>query len=87
VKLLDLVDEHTREALAMHVGRRVHVVTVLDLLTGQRGAPKHLRMDNGPERIAWALRDRCRLGGTGTACIEPGSPWEPLHRVVLRPSP
>ena len=33
-------------------------------------------MDNGPELIAWALRDWCRLAGTGPAYIEPGSPWE-----------
>jgi putative transposase len=79
LKLLNIVDEHTREALAMEVGRRAAadtVVAVLDRLVGQRGAPKHLRMDNGPELIAWALRDWCRLGGTGTVYIEPGSPWE-----------
>lgn len=33
-------------------------------------------MDNGPELIAWALRDWCRLAGTTTTYIEPGSPWE-----------
>jgi transposase InsO family protein len=33
-------------------------------------------MDNGPELVAWALRDWCRLTGTGTVYIEPGSPWE-----------
>jgi putative transposase len=33
-------------------------------------------MDNGPEMIAWALRDYCRLAGTRTAFIEPGAPWE-----------
>ena len=33
-------------------------------------------MDNGPELIAWALRDWCRLAGTATTYIEPGSPWE-----------
>ena len=33
-------------------------------------------MDNGPELIAWSLRDWCRLTGTGTVYIEPGSPWE-----------
>src|SRR5487761_1213317 len=41
-----------------------------------RGAPGHLRMDNGPELIAWALKDWCRLSGTGTIYIEPGFPWE-----------
>jgi transposase InsO family protein len=33
-------------------------------------------MDNGPELVAWALRDRCRLAGTTTTYIDPGSPWE-----------
>ena len=45
-------------------------------LVAERGAPGHLRMDNGPELIAWALRDWCRLAGTATTYIEPGSPWE-----------
>ena len=52
------------------------VVAVIERLVAQRGAPGHLRMDNGPELIAWALRDWCRLSGLGTIYIEPGSPWE-----------
>ena len=79
LKLLNIVDEHTREALAMDVGRSMGadtVVAVIERLVHQRGAPKHLRMDNGPELIAWALRDWCRLAGLGTIYIEPGSPWE-----------
>jgi transposase InsO family protein len=79
LKLLNIVDEHTRQALAMHVARRIDadtVVAVLQRLAASRGTPAHLRMDNGPELIAWALRDWCRLAGTGTAYIEPGSPWE-----------
>ena len=79
LKLLNIVDEHTREALAMRVGRTCDadaVVAVLERLVAQRGAPEHLRMDNGPQLIAWALRDWCRLSGTGTIYIEPGSPWE-----------
>ncbi len=79
LKLLNIVDEHTREALAMRVGRSCdadQVVTVIESLVAERGAPGHLRMDNGPELIAWALRDWCRLAGTATAYIEPGSPWE-----------
>lgn len=79
LKLLNIVDEHTREALAMDVHRSIdadHVVAVIDRLVAERGAPKHLRMDNGPELIAWALRDWCRLSGLGTIYIEPGSPWE-----------
>jgi len=79
LKSLHVVDEHTREALAMRVGRTCtsdEVVDVLTDLVAVRGAPEHLRMDNGPEMIAWALRDYCRLAGTRTAFIEPGSPWE-----------
>ena len=52
------------------------VVAIIERLVAERGAPGHLRMDNGPELIAWALRDWCRLHGTTTSYIEPGSPWE-----------
>ena len=45
-------------------------------LVAVRGAPEHLRMDNGPEMIAWALRDYCRLTSTRTSFIEPDPPWE-----------
>ncbi len=79
LKLLNIVDEHTREALAMRVGRSCdadQVVAVIETLVAVRGAPGHLRMDNGPELVAWALREWCRLAGTATAYIEPGSPWE-----------
>ena len=79
LKLLNIVDEHTREALAMRVGRSCdadEVVAVIEGLVATRGAPGHLRMDNGPELVAWALRDWCRLAGTATTYIEPGSPWE-----------
>jgi transposase InsO family protein len=79
LKSLHVVDEHTREALAMRVGRTCTADEVVDVLTelvAARGAPEHLRMDNGPEMIAWALRDYCRTAGTRTSYIEPGSPWE-----------
>jgi putative transposase len=79
IKLLNIVDEHTREALAMRVGRTCdadQLVTVIEALVAERGAPEHLRMDNGPELVAWTLRDWCRLAGTTTRYIEPGSPWE-----------
>ncbi len=79
LKLLNVVDEFTREALACTVGRSMDadgVVAVIERLAGERGAPGHLRMDNGPELVAWALRDWCRLSGVATSYIEPGSPWE-----------
>ena len=75
LKLLNVVDEHTREALAMRVARNCtadDLVTIIDALVAERGAPTHLRMDNGPELIAWALRDWCRMNGTTTSYIEPG---------------
>jgi hypothetical protein len=79
LKLLNIVDEHTREALAMRVARHctaADVVTELTGLVATRGAPQHLRMDNGRRMIAWALRDYCRLAGARTAFIEAGSPWQ-----------
>jgi len=79
LKLLNVVDEHTRQALAMDVDRSIgadQVVAVIERLVAQRGAPRYLRMDNGPELIAEALRDCCRLAGLGTIYIEPGAPWE-----------
>ena len=79
LKLCNIVDEFTRESLAMRVDRHCtadDVVEVLERLAAQRGAPAFLRMDNGPELIAWALRDWCRLTCAGTVYIEPGAPWE-----------
>jgi putative transposase len=79
LKLANIVDEHTREALAMRVGRTCTADDLVEVLAGLvavRGAPEYLRADNGPELIAWALREWCRLSGTRTSYIEPGSPWE-----------
>ena len=49
---------------------------MLERLAAERGAPELLRCDNGPEMTAHALRDWCVLSKTGTAFIEPGSPWQ-----------
>jgi len=80
LKLLHVVDEHTREALAVQVERRIdadRTVSVLECIAAARGRPPELvRMDNGPELTANALRDWCRFSGSGTSYIEPGSPWE-----------
>lgn len=79
LKLCNIVDEYTREALAIRVDRTCtaeDIVAVIEDLILTHGAPEYLRSDNGPELIAWALRDYCRLAGTDTAYIEPGSPWE-----------
>lgn len=80
LKLLNVVDEYTREALALVAERSITAdatVAVLERLARERGtAPSYLRCDNGTELTAHALRDWCRSSGTGTSYIEPGSPWE-----------
>ncbi len=79
LKLLNVVDEFTRESLVMLVERSIdadRTVGVLERLVAERGAPEFLRCDNGPEMTAHALQDWCELSGTGTAYIEPGSPWQ-----------
>ena len=80
LKLLNVVDEHTREALTIEVDRRIDAdatVAVLDRLVAERGrSPRCIRCDNGPELTANALRDWCRFTGAGTSYIEPGSPWQ-----------
>jgi putative transposase len=79
LRLLNVVDEFTREALAMLVERSINAdrtVSVLERLVAQRGAPEFLRMDNGPELTAHALKDWCEFSKAGTAYIDPGSPWQ-----------
>jgi putative transposase len=79
LKLLNIVDEFTREALVMLVARSIDadmVVATLERLVAERGAPELLRCDNGPEMTAHALKDWCRFSKTGTAYIDPGSPWQ-----------
>jgi putative transposase len=79
LKLLNVVDEFTREALEMLVERSIDAdkaVSVLERLAAERGAPEHLRCDNGPEMTGHALRDWCVISKAGTAFIEPGSPWQ-----------
>ena len=64
LKLLTMVDEHTRESLAIHVDRHIKAKDVVDILARivrERGVPRHVRSDNGPE------------------FVEPGSPWENAH--------
>jgi putative transposase len=80
LRLLNVVDEFTREALAVEVARSFSAdatIAVLERITASRGrAPEFLRIDNGPELTSHALRDWCRYSGTGTVFIEPGSPWQ-----------
>ena len=80
LKLLHVVDEFTREALAIECRRRIDsdaTVAVLESLVAVRGtAPGHIRCDNGPELTANALRDWCRFSRAGSTYIDPGSPWQ-----------
>jgi putative transposase len=88
LKLLNIVDEHTREALAMRTGRTCdadQVVAVIEALVAQRGAPGHLRMDNGPELIACALLDWCRPPAPSPPTSSPARPGRTLHRELQRP--
>lgn len=79
LKFLTLVDEFTREVLAIEVGGSFtskNVQEVLERVMTRRGKPEFLRSDNGPEFIAHDLRVWLRLTGTQTKYIEPGKPWQ-----------
>jgi transposase InsO family protein len=79
VRMLNLVDEFTRECLAIRVNRKLQFTDVIDVLADQfilRGVPAHIRSDNGPEFIATAVRGWIAAVGAKTAFIEPGSPWD-----------
>lgn len=79
VKLLTIVDEFTRECLAIDVARRLRSDDVLFRLAElfvHRGAPQHLRSDNGPEFAAKAVRTWLPRVGVQPLFITPGSPWE-----------
>lgn len=78
-RTLNILDEHSRECLAIKVQRKLNSADVIDALTDLfilRGAPKYIRSDNGPEFVAKAVRDWITAVGAKTAYIEPGSPWE-----------
>ena len=79
LRMLTLIDEYSRESLAIRVGRRLNSLDVIDTLAEvmlERGVPAHIRSDNGPEFIAKALREWLAGLGTRPLYIEPGSPWE-----------
>jgi transposase InsO family protein len=79
LKWLTLVDEYTRECLALHVDRAVNGVDVRRVLArviGRRGAPRRIRSDNGSEFICDVLRQWLPQRGTEPIQVAPGSPWE-----------
>ena len=78
-RLVTLLDEYTRECLAIEVQRQMNHQDVLDRLAElfvDRGVPEYIRSDNGSEFTAQAVRDWLKAVGVRTLYIEPGSPWE-----------
>ena len=78
-RMLNIVDEFTRECLAIRVARKLKGTDVIDVLSNlfiMRGVPAFIRSDNGPEFVAQAVQDWIGAVGARTAYITPGSPWE-----------
>ena len=79
VKLLTVIDEYTRECMAIQAARRIRSDDVMHTLTSlfsSNGVPEHIRSDNGPEFTAKAIRDWLPRVGVKTLFIQSGSPWE-----------
>jgi putative transposase len=82
LRRLTLIDEYTRQCLAVHVAwsiRAVDVITVVEAAMERYGVPEHLRSDNGPEFIAYAIQDWLKQRQVKAIYIKPGSPWENGH--------
>ena len=78
-RVLTLIDEYSRVCLAAHAAwsiRAVDVIAVVEAAMVAHGQPAHIRSDNGPEFIAYAIRDWLKARQVGTIYITPGSPWE-----------
>jgi putative transposase len=79
LRLLNIIDEYSRECLAIEVDRKIKAEDVIESLSELfllRGIPEYIRSDNGPEFTAKAIRKWLHRLGTKTLFIEPGSPWE-----------
>jgi len=79
VRMLNLIDEYSRECLLIRSERRWSSAKVIEALADvmvMKGVPDHLRSDNGPEFVAKELRKWLANTGTKASYIEPGSPWE-----------
>ena len=77
--MLNIIDEFSRECLAIRIDRKLKSTDVIDVLADRftlRGVPGYVRSDNGAEFIATAVQDWIAAVGAKTAYIEPGSPWE-----------
>ncbi len=81
-RILTLIDEHTRQCLAAHVGWSISaqdVLVVLEKAMCGHGTPEHIRSDDGPEFVAYAIQDWMEQNKVKTLYITPGSPWENGH--------
>ncbi len=79
IRMLTLIDEYTRESLAIRVERRLRSLDVIETVADAmlaHGIPEHIRSDNGPELVAIDVRKWLEGLGTRPLYIEPGSPWE-----------
>ena len=78
-RVLTLIDEFSRESLALEVKRRFTSLDVIEVLSGlfiTRGLPEYIRSDNGPEFTSKAIQKWLNSLRVGPLFIEPGSPWE-----------
>lgn len=79
IKCLTVIDEFTRECLAIDVAggiRSKRVIEVLSQLVSVRGAPRYLRSDNGPEFVSHRILEWIEASGIGSALSDPGKPWQ-----------
>lgn len=79
IRMLTIIDEYTRECLAIDISRKLKAIDVVEQLADLfifRGIPKYIRSDNGTEFVSKTVRNWLKIGGTQTLYIEPGSPWE-----------
>jgi len=84
---MTLIDEFTRECLAIRVARRINSLGVLETMADVmlvRGIPEHIRSDNGPEMTAKIVRQWLANVGAKTLYIEPGSPWGETVKQSIR---
>jgi len=82
LRILSLIDEYTKQCLAIEVGRSIRALDAIRVLGGaieRYGQPEHIRSDNGPEFIAEAIRQWMSTAQIKSLYIQPGSPWEQAY--------
>jgi transposase InsO family protein len=82
LRILSILDEYSRECLALHVARKLtaqDLIDVMERLAEERGLPTHIRSDNGSEFIARVLQGWLAERNVKTLYIDPGSPWQNGH--------